>query len=48
MTPKVNCSNFEPNHVKPVSSIDVSKNEDGRKAFSWINTQILLKKSSQA
>ena len=35
------------NHVKPISSFDVLKDEGMREAFNWINTQLLVKKFQQ-
>ena len=43
-TPEMNCRNIEIDHVKPISLFDVSKDEDLKEAFSWKNTQPLLKK----
>ena len=44
MGPEMNWSNIEFNHVVPLSSIDVSKDEGLRKCFSYTNAQSLLKK----
>ena len=44
MTPEINWSNVEINHVKPIPSIEVSKDEELRKTFNWINTQPFIKK----
>ena len=43
MTPEMNWSNIEMDHVKPICTFDVSKHEELREAFSWKNTQPLLK-----
>ena len=42
-TPEMNCSNIEIDHVKPIFLIDVSKGEELREVFNWVNTQPLLK-----
>ena len=42
-TPEMNWSNFEINHVKPICMFDVSDDEQLKEAFSWKNTQPLLK-----
>ena len=47
MTPEMNWSNIEIDHVKPICMFDVSKDEELREAFCWINTQPLLKKDHQ-
>ena len=39
----MNWSNMEINHVKPFCMFDVSKDEELKEAFSWRNTQPLLK-----
>ena len=39
----MNWSNTEVDHVKPICKFDVTKNEELREAFSWKNTQTLLK-----
>ena len=47
MTPEMNWSNIEIDHVKAVCMFDLSKDEELKKAFSWQNTQPLLKKDHQ-
>ena len=46
MTPDMNWSNIESDHVKPITSFDVSNDEELNEAFNWKNTQPLLEKSS--
>ena len=43
MTPEMNWSNIEIDHVKPICLFDISKDEELREAFNWKNTQPLLK-----
>ena len=43
MTPEKNWSNIEFDHVKPICMFDVSKDEELKEAFSWKNTQPVLK-----
>ena len=43
-TPEMNWDNIEIDHVKAICLFDVSKNEELKEAFSWKNTQPLLKK----
>ena len=43
MTPEMKWFFIEIDHVKPICMIDVSKDEKSREAFSWKNTQPLLK-----
>ena len=43
MTPEMNWSNIEIDHVKAICMFDVTKDEELRKAFNWKNTQTLLK-----
>ena len=40
-------TNIEIDHVKPICLLDVSKDEELREAFSWKNTQTLLKHDHQ-
>ena len=47
MTPDMNWSNIEIDHVKPICMFDVSKDDELKKAFSWKNTQPLLKHDHQ-
>ena len=47
MTPEMNWSNIEINHVKAICLFDVSKDEELREAFNWKNTQPLLKEVHQ-
>ena len=42
-TSEINWSNIEIDHVKPICMFDVSKDEELKEAFSWKNTQPLLK-----
>ena len=42
-TPEMNWSNIEIDHVKPICLFDVSNDEQLKEAFSWKNTQPLLK-----
>ena len=46
-TPEMNWSNIEIDHVKPICMFDVTKDEQLKKAFSWKNTQPLLKQDHQ-
>ena len=46
-TPEMNWSNIEIDHVKPICMFDVSDDEQMKQAFSWQNTQPLLKKDHQ-
>ena len=39
MTPEMNWSNIEIDHVKAICLFDVSKDEELREAFNWKNTQ---------
>ena len=43
MTPDMSWDNIEIDHVKPICMFDVSDDEQLKKAFSWKNTQPLLK-----
>ena len=43
----MNWSNTEFDHVKPICMFDVSEDEELREAFSWKNTQPLLKNDLQ-
>ena len=43
MTPEMNWSNIEIDHVKAICMFDVSEDEQLKEAFSWKNTQPLLK-----
>ena len=47
MTPAMNWSNIEIDHVKAISLFDVSKDEELKEAFNWKNTQPLLKEVHQ-
>ena len=47
MTPEMNWSNNEIDHVKAICLFDVSKDEELREAFNWKNTQPLLKEVHQ-
>ena len=46
MTPEMNWSNIEIDHVKPICMFDLSKDEELRESFCWQN-QPLLKKGHQ-
>ena len=46
-TPEMNWGNIEIDHVKPICMFDVSDDEQLKEAFSWKNTQLLLKKDHQ-
>ena len=43
MTPDMTWYNIEIDHVKPICLFDVTKDEELKKAFNWINTQPLIK-----
>ena len=47
MTPEMNWSDIEIDHVKAICFFDVSKDEELREAFNWKNTQPLLKHDHQ-
>ena len=47
MTPEMNWSNIEIDHVKAICLFDVSKDEELKEAFNWKNTQPLLKHDHQ-
>ena len=47
MTPEMNWSNIEIDHVKVNSLFDVSKDEELGEASNWKNTQPLLKEVHQ-
>ena len=47
MTPEMNWSNIEIDQVEPICRFDVSKEEELKEAFSWKNTQLLLKHDHQ-
>ena len=48
MTPEMNWTNIEIDHVKPIICMfDVSKDEELREAFYWKNTQPLFKHDHQ-
>ena len=44
MTPEMNCSNIEIDHVKPICMFDVFKDEELRDAFCWKTSQPLFTK----
>ena len=46
-TPEMNWGNIEIDHVKPICMFDVTKDEELGEAFSWKNTQPLLKHDHQ-
>ena len=39
----MNSSNIEIDHVRPISSFDISDGEQMKESFNWRNTQPLLK-----
>ena len=43
----MNWNNIEIDHAKPICMFDMSNDEDLREAFSWKNTQSLLKHDHQ-
>ena len=43
MTPEMNWSNIEIDHVKAICLFDISNDEQLKEAFNWKNTQPLLK-----
>ena len=43
MNPEMNWSNIGIDHLKPISSFDISDGEELKEAFTWRNTQPLLK-----
>ena len=47
MTPEMNWSNIQIDHVKAICMFDVSKDEEFKKTFSWKYTQPLLKHEQQ-
>ena len=48
MPSKMNWSNIGNDHVKPISMFDVlSKDEELKKVFNWINTKPSLKNNHQ-
>ena len=46
MTPEMNWDNINIDHVKPICLFDVSKDEELKAAFNYINTQPLLKQDN--
>ena len=46
MMPEMNWSNINLDHVKPISSFDISKDEELKEAFNWRNTMPLLKENN--
>ena len=46
MTPETNWSNIHIDHVKPISSFNVSNEDELLKAFNWKNSQPLLKEDN--
>ena len=46
MKPEMNWFNFHIDHVRPISSFDVSKEDEFLEAFSWKNSQPLLKEDN--
>ena len=47
MTPEMNWSNIEIDHVKAICLFGLSKDEELKEAFNWKNNQPLLKKDNQ-
>ena len=47
MTPEMNWSNIEIDHVKAICLFNLSKDQELKEAFNWKNTQPLLKKDHQ-
>ena len=47
MTPEMNWSNIEVDHIKPICMFDVSNDELLKEAFSWKNTRPLLKQDNR-
>ena len=47
VTPEMNWSKIEINHVRAICVFDVSKDEELKEAFSWKNTQTLSKNDHQ-
>ena len=47
MTPEMNCSNVETDHVKPFCFSDVSKNDGKKEAFNGMISQLSLKKKNR-
>ena len=45
MSPEMNWSKIEIDHLKPIRLFDVSKDEELREAFNWKNTQPLSKQA---
>ena len=43
MTPETNWSTIVIDHVEPISSFDVSNDEEIKETFNWKNTQPFLK-----
>ena len=43
MTPEMNWTNIEIDHVKPICMFNISDDEELKLAFNWKNTQPLLK-----
>ena len=46
MTPEMNFNNIHIDHVKPISSFDISNDNELLEAFNWRNTQPLLKQDN--
>ena len=47
VTPDMTWDNLQTDHLRPICLFDVSKNEELTEAFSWKNTQPLLKNDHQ-
>ena len=48
MTPEMSWSNIHIDHVRPISSFDLTDKQQLLKAFNWKNTQPLLAKDNLA
>ena len=46
MSPEMNWDNIHIDHVRCISSFDISKDEQLKEAFSYVNTQPLLKENN--
>ena len=47
MTPDMTWDNIEIDHVRPISSFDISDDEQLKEVFNWRSTQPLLKEIHQ-
>ena len=46
-TPEMNWPNIEIDHVRPISSSDISKEDEIKNTFNWKNKQRLFKQTHQ-